>query len=162
MLVPWYFEKYDTSIKIEAMTTYSERLRLARKHKDMSQTQLSSASGVGQGTISKIERGDQTSLSSRDAALAHALGVHPLWLQRGDEEFAPSWITGKPDTIDFSDPIHKNIIQTLAIAKQAIVDSGGKFSEDQLISLYRLAVDRGLQKSFDDKTMRTLIELINQ
>lgn len=61
---------------------YGERLRSAREAKNLTQYELSEASGVKQGTISKIERGDQ--LSSRfDMALADALNVLPRWLQSG-------------------------------------------------------------------------------
>lgn len=70
---------------------YGERLRSARKHKGYSQTQLHKESGVGQGTISKIERGDQET-STFDIELADALDVDPRWLKTGDEKFAPEWL----------------------------------------------------------------------
>lgn len=72
--------------------TYGERLRAARKHKKLSQTELSSLSGVGQGSISKIERGDQES-SAYDVELAFALDVNPLWLKNGNSEFMPRWLS---------------------------------------------------------------------
>lgn len=74
--------------------TYGERLRAARKNKNLTQPRLSSISGVGQGSISKIERGDQDS-SAYDIELSYALDVHPLWLKNGDERFIPEWMGGK-------------------------------------------------------------------
>lgn len=71
--------------------TYGERLRAARKHKKLSQTELANKSGVGQGSISKIERGDQES-SAYDVELAFALDVNPLWLKNGNNEFMPRWL----------------------------------------------------------------------
>jgi transcriptional regulator with XRE-family HTH domain len=70
---------------------YSERLRTARKHKNLSQDALSILSGVGQGTISKIERGDQES-STFDIELAEALDISPLWLKTGDKKNTPKWL----------------------------------------------------------------------
>lgn len=74
--------------------TYGQRLKAARKNKKLSQTDLAEISGVGQGSISKIERGDQES-SAYDIELSHHLGVNPMWLKTGDENLAPDWITGK-------------------------------------------------------------------
>lgn len=61
---------------------YGERLKLARKLRGYSQIELAKRSGVGQGSISKIERGDQDA-STFDAELSIALRVNPLWLSRG-------------------------------------------------------------------------------
>ena len=61
---------------------------------------LAEVSGVPQGTISKIERGDQDK-STYDGALSRALGVHPLWLSLNDAEYQPDWLGGSqsaPDT----------------------------------------------------------------
>ena len=63
-------------------TEYGKRLKEARKRKGLSQEQLAKKSGVGQGSISKIERGDQDS-SAYDIELALALDVSPLWLKKG-------------------------------------------------------------------------------
>ncbi len=72
---------------------YGERLRLAREHKGLKQDDLAKLSGVKQGTISKIERGDQNS-SSFDAELAHALDLEAMWLKTGKQSFAPDWLNG--------------------------------------------------------------------
>jgi len=75
------------------VNSYGDRLRAARKQKKFSQPKLAKISGVGQGTISKIERGDQDS-SVYDVELAFALDVHPMWLKNGDVRFTPSWLGG--------------------------------------------------------------------
>lgn len=61
---------------------YGERLCYARKQEGLTQDQLSERSGVKQGTISKIERGDQDS-STYDLNLAQALDINPWWLKTG-------------------------------------------------------------------------------
>ncbi|MEE8128162.1 helix-turn-helix transcriptional regulator [Candidatus Vondammii sp. HM_W22] len=58
---------------------YGERLRYARKDRGLSQNQLAEKSEVKQGSISKIERGDQEA-STFDIALARALNISPAWL----------------------------------------------------------------------------------
>jgi phage repressor protein C with HTH and peptisase S24 domain len=71
--------------------SYADRLRTARKRKGLSQKELEEISGVGQGTISKIERGAQDT-SAADVDLAMALDIHPAWLTNGDERYAPAWL----------------------------------------------------------------------
>jgi phage repressor protein C with HTH and peptisase S24 domain len=71
--------------------SYADRLRTARKRKGLSQKKLEEISGVGQGTISKIERGGQGN-SASDVDLAMALDIHPAWLTNGDERYAPAWL----------------------------------------------------------------------
>lgn len=61
---------------------YGERLKFARKARGYSQDKLAKLSGVGQGSISKIERGDQDG-STFDADLSLALKINPMWLSRG-------------------------------------------------------------------------------
>lgn len=70
---------------------YGKRLKSARKNKGLSQEALAKISGVKQGSISKIERGDQSS-STFDIELAEALGVHALWLKTGDIKKQPNWL----------------------------------------------------------------------
>jgi len=62
--------------------TLSLRLRQARKAKNWTQHQLEKASGVKQGTISQIERGDQKR-SVYVGELAKALQVSADWLSEG-------------------------------------------------------------------------------
>jgi transcriptional regulator with XRE-family HTH domain len=58
---------------------YGERLRYAREKREMTQEELAAKSKVGQGSISKIERGDQEK-STHDIKLAFALQISPFWL----------------------------------------------------------------------------------
>jgi transcriptional regulator with XRE-family HTH domain len=69
------------------MIKYNERLRHARKVvRGITQEKLSDLSNVGQGTISKIERGDQNDcFSIHDIELSKALSISPFWLRYGDE-----------------------------------------------------------------------------
>jgi transcriptional regulator with XRE-family HTH domain len=71
--------------------TYAQRLKIARHHKQWTQSELERYSGVKQGTISKIERGGQN-FSSFDIELAYALDVDPMWLKTGREQFEPAWL----------------------------------------------------------------------
>lgn len=77
--------------------TYGQRLKAARTHKKLTQPQLAEISGVPQGTISKIERGDQET-SAYDSVLAHHLDVNALWLRNGDELLKPEWLGGNYKT----------------------------------------------------------------
>ncbi len=58
---------------------FSERLLKAREHAGLTQDQLAEKSGVKQGTISKIERGESDS-STFTVQLAMACGVRAEWL----------------------------------------------------------------------------------
>ena len=64
-------------------TEFGARLKSAREALNWSQQQLADKCGVGQGSISKIERGDQDE-SRHTVKLASALGVNALWLATGD------------------------------------------------------------------------------
>lgn len=58
---------------------FGDRLRAAREAARLTQEELAKKSGVKQGTISKIERGDADS-STFTVQLAVACGVRPEWL----------------------------------------------------------------------------------
>lgn len=64
------------------MKTVGERLRYARNMRGFSQEQLHDISGVKQGTISKLERGD-SKRSTFIPQLAHALDCSPMWIAEG-------------------------------------------------------------------------------
>lgn len=65
--------------------TFGERMRRAREdYAKLTQEKLSEISGVAQGTISKIERGESHS-SKFTVRLALACGVRPEWLESGAE-----------------------------------------------------------------------------
>ena len=69
---------------------YGERLRYARKNADMSQEDLSAATGhaCSQANISKLERGEASG-SEYTVHLALALGVSPACLATGEGEAEP-------------------------------------------------------------------------
>lgn len=74
---------------------YGERLKKARKAAGLTQDGLSKLSRVPQGTISKIERGDQDS-STYDTVLADTLGVSAIWLtsEKGKMSDLNTWDQG--------------------------------------------------------------------
>lgn len=90
---------YNTNVLNYKTMRYGERLRLAREHKKMTQNDLVKSSGVKQGTISKIERGDQDA-SSFDVELSYALDIDPMWLKTGEKKFAPKWVLGGGTTLE--------------------------------------------------------------
>jgi len=69
------------------LDTLSQRVKFVRKHRDMTQAELSKASGVHQSDISKIERGE-TLKPTGLLALARALNCNAHWLDTGDGEWA--------------------------------------------------------------------------
>lgn len=62
---------------------FGNRLRQCRKAAGLTQTQLGERAGVKQGTISKIERGEQDE-SAKVPLLADVLGVSASWLATGE------------------------------------------------------------------------------
>lgn len=99
--------------------SYGERLQWARKRAGMTQVELANISKVKQGTISKIERGDQSE-SAFDTILAFHLKINPHWLTTG---------VGEPDGwIDLSqnDEKGKNLFK---LANEIEDFSRAEFSE---------------------------------
>lgn len=100
------------------MNSLAERVRAARKFKNMTQAQLAKASGAGQSDVSKIERGD-IERTTHIIGLATALGCDPRWLDTGDgpspwsEDLHPNTTNGykgksvagntKPSTARYND-----------------------------------------------------------
>jgi transcriptional regulator with XRE-family HTH domain len=113
---------------------YGERLKFARKMRGYSQIELAKRSGVGQGSISKIERGDQDG-STFDADLSMTLKINPMWLSRGIGEMECGDIStglsvGIPVIDDESwrsfSPVIRVFIEEFAIkAKNHIIDDNG-------------------------------------
>lgn len=66
------------------LDTLGARLIWARTMKGWDQATLIEMSGVPQGTVSKIERGDQSTTGKYAAALARPLGVEQDWLTTGE------------------------------------------------------------------------------
>lgn len=67
---------------IVACMELKDRLKQARKHADMTQSELAERAGIKQASISEIERG-LTRTSGYLVKLATILGVSPLWLSEG-------------------------------------------------------------------------------
>lgn len=65
------------------MESIAKRALAARKHANLTQKQAQAASGVGQSSISKIERGE-TIRSASMLSLARAYKADPHWLDTGD------------------------------------------------------------------------------
>lgn len=64
---------------------YGDRLKYARETlRGMTQPRLAEMSGVGQGSISKIELGNQGP-SAHDIPLCKALNINPFWLRYEEE-----------------------------------------------------------------------------
>lgn len=83
---------------------FGERLHKAREHARLTQEGLAKESGVKQGTISKIERGDADS-STFTVQLAIACGVRPEWLAMGKGEMV--------DGIYVEDPKAKAVLMAM-------------------------------------------------
>jgi phage repressor protein C with HTH and peptisase S24 domain len=67
------------------MENFAERLRFARKRRELNQQQLAELSGVGQPVISKLERGAILRTTGL-VALAQALDCSPVWLETGEDK----------------------------------------------------------------------------
>jgi len=91
---------------------YGQRLKAARLHKKLSQDSLAKISSVGQGSISKIERGDQDK-SAFDIELSIALDVSPIWLKSGQEKYEPNWISSTKDNPKGLTERHHNAVNDI-------------------------------------------------
>lgn len=67
---------------------FKDRLKAARKHAGLNQTELASRSGMTQTSISDLERGKSQS-SSFVAQIAQVCGVSPMWLASGEGSMLP-------------------------------------------------------------------------
>src|SRR5688572_23824815 len=66
------------------MRDTSMRLRHARKARDLTQQRLATLSGIKQGSISDLERGESKAFRGNTLlSLARALNVSPEWLSHG-------------------------------------------------------------------------------
>jgi transcriptional regulator with XRE-family HTH domain len=69
------------------------RLRHARKHRGLTQVELATKSGVKQGSISDLERGESKSFRGETLlSLAKALNVSPEWLSKGQGTMEPQYL----------------------------------------------------------------------
>lgn len=107
---------------------YSQRLKAARKHANLTQAELSKAVGITQTSISDLERGKSAS-STFGASIARICGVSALWLE-----------TGEGKMIDRGDIITDASSQNGA-ASETISIEGLPAQLAQKISNYRSVVD---------------------
>lgn len=69
--------------KLMGPENIGERMRMARRERGMTQSELGQLSGTNQAVIQKIENGG--SLRPRDIMrISHILQVNPAWLQFGE------------------------------------------------------------------------------
>ncbi|TRX74397.1 XRE family transcriptional regulator [Pseudomonas mangiferae] len=68
---------------------FKDRLKTARRHAGLNQTELAKRCGMTQTSISDLERGKSVS-TSFVANLAYACGVDPLWLANGAGQMIPA------------------------------------------------------------------------
>lgn len=83
---PLLFDRNNTRCHRYPMEL-SDRVALARKHAQLTQTQLAKLAGVSQQAINKLESG-QSRDSKRIVQIAMACGVRPEWLTSGEEPMA--------------------------------------------------------------------------
>ena len=68
---------------MDFIDTLAKRMKFARQRANMTQKQLATASGMGQGDISKLENGGILR-TTNIVALARAVGCDPVWLETGE------------------------------------------------------------------------------
>lgn len=140
--------------------TYGERLKAARKQKGWSQDILAKRSGVGQASISKIERGDQDA-SIYDIELAYALDVQPIWLKHGEAIHAPEWLLNPGAATTTDNKPRTRIELILDAAEDAMYDSGLQFSDKEKLEYYIEAIEFAGSKQFSPKLITNyLLETI--
>jgi transcriptional regulator with XRE-family HTH domain len=150
---------FNTSVLDLRTMEYGERLRLARTYKGLSQTELAERSGVGQGSISKIERGDQE-YSAYDVEFGLALDVHPAWLKLGDDRFAPEWLgTFKLDESDRKASKARKLIKGVNVKKRS--KSETKQYLNELMEMCEDLIYEGLYSSTVDATRQLYQDAID-
>lgn len=119
-----------------AAMEFGERLKAAREAAGLTQEELAKKSGVKQGTISKIERGDSDS-STFTVQLAIACGVRPEWLAMSEGEMRTEFSYAALDekeravlaAMERMPDYKKDVIVTTSQALAA--DEPGKIDESQ-------------------------------
>lgn len=129
---------------------YGERLKLVRERAGLTQNELAALTygSVKQGTISKIERGDQER-STFDIELAVVLDVHPKWLKDEDPRYAPLWfkdgqINEEPPPYDIKN-IETEPHQVAQTPKEVmaltLIRSMADFQRDEWLEIGKAKVD---------------------
>lgn len=109
---------------------FKDRLKTARRHAGLNQTELAKRCGMTQTSISDLERGKSAS-TSFVASIAHACGVDPLWLANGTGQMLPIPSPKSPDASLFgsiapwdSDTPLENDEVTLPLFKEVELSAG--------------------------------------
>jgi len=77
-----YLQANKRTYKFECMNTLADRMKLARKHGNLTQKALAIKAGVEQPVISQLETGKNLQ-SAHLAKFAHLCGVSAIWLSEG-------------------------------------------------------------------------------
>ena len=77
----------DPGVAVVPVLTFAQRLRIAREHAGLEQTELAERAKIGRATISAAERGHRVPSSATLTLWAWACGVSRHWIETGE---APS------------------------------------------------------------------------
>jgi SOS-response transcriptional repressor LexA len=83
-----YLQANKRTYKFVFMNTLADRMKLARKHGNLTQKALALKAGVEQPVISQLETGKNLQ-SAHLAKFAHLCGVSAIWLSEGIGEMVP-------------------------------------------------------------------------
>lgn len=89
-----YLQVHKGAYRLLRMSALKDRIKLARKHADLTQRQLAEAVGVSQPVISQLEKGENLQ-SVHLLKIANVCGVDPEWLAEG---------TGQPPGLSVREP----------------------------------------------------------
>ena len=97
------------------MLTLAQRLRKARKLRDLTQAELTKKSGASQQLLSKIEN-EKIESTTEIFNLADALNVNPRWLATGIGDMEPIKMTASDASEEEMRLIH--LIRNLTVAQR--------------------------------------------
>ena len=97
------------------MLTLAQRLRKARKLRDLTQAELTKKSGASQQLLSKIEN-EKIESTTEIFNLADALNVNPRWLATGIGDMEPIKMTASDASEEEMHLIH--LIRNLTVAQR--------------------------------------------
>ena len=130
------------------MSEIKDRLREARRNKDLSQAELSKLLGVSQAAIAAIESG-RNKRPTNLASIAKALDVSPYWLETGKEDnevVSNATPLGKIEEWDNDTPLSDDDCEA-PLYKDIKLSAGNGFADD--IEDYN-----GYKLRFSRKTLR--------
>lgn len=130
------------------MSEIKDRLREARRNKDLSQAELSKLLGVSQAAIAAIESG-RNKRPTNLASIAKALDVSPYWLETGKEDMevvSNATPLGKIEEWDNDTPLSEDDCEA-PLYKDIKLSAGNGFADD--IEDYN-----GYKLRFSRKTLR--------